>query len=321
MTIIIYILIFIGSCLLLIRSGTWVVRSLVRIAQALEWSEFLLTFCLLGFATSLPELFVGLSSAFHKTPQLSFGNIIGANIINLTLGLGLVVLLAGGLKLKREIARRESFYTAVMAFLPLLLALDGGQLSRVDGVILLAASAFYFQRVLLLKQRFTKVFDGKFQRNIVRFKLFLKDMGVFFMSVILLLVASEGVVRSITFLAGKANLPLIFAGALFVSLGTTLPEIAFGVKAISLGHKEMILGNFMGPVVVNSTLILGLVCLISPMKILNSSPFFIGVLFTSLVAFAFAVFSRTDREISRREAIILICIYLVFVVSQILLGR
>ncbi len=91
-----YILILIGSCLVLIRSSTWVVRSLTRIAKTLKWSEFLVSFCLMAFATSLPELFVGLSAAFHKIPQLSFGNIIGANILNLTLGIAVAVLVARG---------------------------------------------------------------------------------------------------------------------------------------------------------------------------------------------------------------------------------
>lgn len=316
-----YILIFIASCFLLIRSGTWLVRSLVRIAQALEWSEFWLTFCLLAFVTSLPELFVGLSSAFHQTPQLSFGNIIGANILNLTLGVGLTVLVAGGLKLKSEIARRDSLYTAIISFLPLLLMLDGGELSRIDGIILLGALAFYLQKIFHQKQRFTKVFNHKFQRDWTQFKLFLLDLAVFFGAVVLLLLAGEGVVRSITFLAGKANMPLIFAGILFVSLGTALPELIFGIRAVSLGHQEMILGNFMGTVVVNSTLILGLVALISPLKVLNLSLYFIGILFTSIVAFTFAVFSRTGRQITKKEAFVLIVIYLIFVSSQIFLGK
>ncbi|GAH91945.1 unnamed protein product, partial [marine sediment metagenome] len=80
-----YISIFIGSCLLLISSGTWVVNSLIRIAKALGWKEFVVSFILMAFATSLPELFVGITSALNHKPALSFGNVIGSNIINLTL--------------------------------------------------------------------------------------------------------------------------------------------------------------------------------------------------------------------------------------------
>ena len=98
----IYVLIFIGSCFVLIKSGSWVIKSLVRIAKDLQWSEFLVTFCLMALATSLPELFIGLNSALHKLSQLSFGNIIGANILNLTLITALVVFMGKGLKIERE---------------------------------------------------------------------------------------------------------------------------------------------------------------------------------------------------------------------------
>ncbi len=309
-----YILIFIGSCILLVKSGTWVVKALTRIARFLEWSEFLVSFLLMAFATSLPEFFVGLSSAFHKLPQLSFGNIIGANILNLTLGVGLAALVAGGLKLETQVARRDALYTAVIGFLPLLLMLDGA-CSRVDGIVLLGVLVFYLKMILHEKQRFTKVFD-KYKRGWTQYKLFLKDLAVFWGGVALLLVAGEGVVRSARALSLEMNLPLTFTGIIFVSLGTTLPEITFSLRSISLGHKEMVLGNFMGSVICNSTLILGLVSLISPLKITNFSPYLIGILFTSIVAFAFAVFARTGKKITKKEALILLGIYIVFIIFQ-----
>jgi len=310
-----YILIFVGSCFLLVRSGTWVVRSLTRIAKALEWSEFLVTFCLMAFATSLPELFVGLSSAFHKVPQLSFGNIIGANILNLTVGVAIGVLVAGGLRLETQVARRDSFYTALFSFLPILLILDG-QLSRVDGIVLLGVLAFYLKQILKEKEKFAKVFEDKFKRDITQFKLFLKDVGIFFGGIALLLLAGEGVVRSVGFLAKDLNMPLVGVGIIFVSLGTVLPEITFGVRAITMGHKEMVLGNFMGTVVINSTLILGLVSLISPLKIANFSPYIVGILFTSIVALAFAIFTRTHQQITKKEALVLLGIYIIFIFFQ-----
>ncbi|MCD6500748.1 sodium:calcium antiporter [bacterium] len=311
----IYILIFIGSCVLLVKSATWVVKALTRIARFLEWSEFLVSFILMAFATSLPEFFVGLSSAFHKIPQLSFGNIIGANILNLTLGVGIAALVAGGLKLETQVARRDALYAALCGFLPLLLMLDGA-FSRVDGIVLLGVLVFYLKMIFQEKQRFTKVFN-KYKRNWTQYKLFLKDLAVFWGGVALLLLAGEGVVRSARILSSVMNLPLIFTGIIFVGLGTTLPEITFSLRAISLGHKEMVLGNFMGSVICNSTLILGLVSLISPLKITNFSPYLIGILFTAIVAFAFAIFARTGQKITKKEALILLAIYALFIIFQL----
>lgn len=291
---------------------------MVRIAQVLEWSSFLTAFVLMAFATSLPELFVGLSSAFHKIPQLSFGNVIGANILNLTLGIAVVVLVAGGLKVKKGIARRDALFTSFIAFLPILLMLDG-QVSRVDGIVLLLALAFYLKRLFGQKQRLVKVFNDKFKKDWTQLKLFLKDVAIFFAGMSLLLLSAEGVVRSAKFFAGAINLPLVVTGIIFVSLGTVLPELTFGIKAIAMGHREMALGNFMGTVVVNSTLILGVVSLISPLKIPNFSPYFVGILFTVIVALIFAAFIRTDLKITKKEALILLGIYALFLVFQLLI--
>ncbi len=312
----VYILIFVGCCFLLVKSGTWVVKSLTRIARTLEWSEFLVTFCLMAFATSLPELFVGLSSAFHKIPQLSFGDVIGANILNLTLGVAITAFLAKGLLLESQTARRDSFYTSIIAFLPLLLLLDG-QVSRVDGILLLGVLIFYLSKIVKQKQKFAKIFNDKFAGNLTQLKLFLKDVGVFFGGIGLLLISAEGVVRSATFFAQQINLPLVVTGILIVSLGTVLPELTFGIRAVTMGHPEMVLGNFMGTVVVNSALILGLVSLISPLRITDFSPYLVGILFTALAAGLFGIFARTSKKISRKEALVLLVIYLIFIIFQL----
>lgn len=314
-----FIITFLFSCFLLIKSGTWVVRALSQIARALQWSEFLVTFCLMALATSLPELFIGLSSAFHQLPQLSFGNIIGANILNLTLGIALTVLLAGDLFLKSQAIKTDSILAAFFAFLPLFLMLDG-EVSWVDGVILLLGFLFYFKKIFHQKKKFAQVFLDNFWQEREKFKLFLKNLGKFFGGFLLLLLAAEGVVRSANFLALELNFPLIATGILFVSLGTALPELVFGVRAITLGHKKMVLGNFMGTVVINSTLILGLVSLISPLKILDFSPYLVGILFTFFVALSFSFFVQTGQKITKKEAWLLISIYLLFLFFQILLS-
>ena len=313
-----YILIFIVSCLVLVRSGTWVVRSLIRIAKYLQITEFVVAFILMAFVTTVPELFVGIMSALHGQPELSFGNIIGSNIINLTLAIGIGVLIAKGLKCEGAVIQRISIYTAVIAFLPILLMLDGS-ISRVDGIILLLALAVYLQRLFYQRERFTKVFNNAFSRDWSRFKLFLKDLGTFLAGLALLLLSAEGIVFSASFLAQAMGLPLVIMGALLVALGTNLPEITFGIKAITMGHKDMVLGNLLGAVVANSTLVLGVTVLIHPLEITNFSPYITGIVFIILATLFFTIFSRTGREITKKEAFFLLGIYLAFVAIEILL--
>lgn len=80
-----YIALFIGSCFILFVSGNWLAKSFSRFAHSLGWREFIVSFFFMSFLTSLPELLVGVSSAIEGIPELSFGNVIGQNIIHFTL--------------------------------------------------------------------------------------------------------------------------------------------------------------------------------------------------------------------------------------------
>ena len=311
-----YIFVFAASCAVLAKSGAWLVKSLTRIARYLQMTEFAVAFILMAFATTLPEFFVGVTSALSGRPELSFGNVFGSNIINLSFVAGMGALVAKGLKCQGRVIQRISIYTLVIAFLPILLMLDGS-VSRVDGIILLLALAFYMQRLFYQSERFTKVFSNHFLRDWQRFKLFLKDLFVFVFSLGLLLLSAKGVVWSSVFLASALNLPLVVLGTLIVAFGTNLPEIVFGIKAIAMGHKDMILGNLLGAVVSNSTLVLGVTVLISPLTVPSLAPYLIGIFFVVAALIFFITFSITGWGISRREALFLLLLYAVFVVLEI----
>jgi len=325
-----YILLFIVSCIVLVKSGGVVVKHLVNIARFLRWGEFVVAFLLMAVVTSLPELFVGITSALHKMPELSFGNVIGSNIINLTLVVAIPVLIAGALELKSLMAQKTAVYTSVIAVLPVFLLVDG-KLSRIDGFILLLCLAFYFQWVLSKRDKFKKVFNGKkleevsgtaeaADRAAGMVKAFIKDLVWFFAAVILLLLAAEGIVWSASVLATGIGVPLLVVSILLVALGTNLPEIIFSLKAVSLKHKDMVLANLMGSVIVNSTLVLGATVLIYPLQIFEFSPYIAGILFTLATILFFALFARSRKSINRKEGLFLLLIYVAFVIVQLFLG-
>lgn len=320
--ILLYVLIFIISCLVLVCSGTWIVQALTRIAQFLKWREFIVTAVLMAFATSVPEIFIGISSAIRGVPSLSFGTIIGSNIIALTLVIGIGTFLAKGLRFPNHgsILRKSSLDAAIITLLPLLLILDR-RLSRIDGVILLLVLVFYFRQLLSQEKRFTKILSDSFKEDQVGFKIFLKNLGIFFGAVFLILLSAEGVVFSARNLASAFDLPLVFIGALFVAFGTSLPEITFGIRSITMGSREMIVGDVIGSVVINATLVLGLMALICPFEIVDLSPYLIGIVFTVVTAIFFTIFSRTLEMISRKEAIFLLLIYITFILFQVLFAR
>ena len=314
----IYLFTFLISCLVLARSGHWIIRALIRIARFLEWKEFIAASLLMAFATSLPELFVGILSALHKKPQLSFGNVIGSNIIMLTLATSIIVILTKSLKIRGRVLQKSCFYAPLIASVPLILIIDG-YLSKTDGIILVLISIAYFSWLVRQKNGFVQAFSYKFKNKGNPFKIFLKNLLIFSGGIFLLLLASQGIVWSSMHLANMFNLPVLIIGLFLVAFGTSIPEIAFGIRSVKMNHKAMVLGNAMGSVVVNSTLVLGTTAIIYPFAISNFSPYFAGIAFTIITALLFAFFAKTDREITKKEAIILLAIYALFVITELVI--
>lgn len=288
---------------------------MVRIARFLKWKEFVVASLIMTFVTSLPELFIGISSAIHNKPLLSLGNVVGSNIVVLTLVIGVGSLVAKGLGFEGKTLQRSSLYAAFITPLPLILMLDG-MVSRWDGIILYLALIFYFHRLVLKEERFSKVINDILNGKKGDIKVLIKNMGLLLVGVGLLLGASEGAVWSASGLASTFNISLPIIGLLLVSIGTSGPEIMFGIQSISMGHDDMILGDAMGSVVVNSTFVLGTMALIRPFAVVDLPLYFVSILFTIVVVSLFAIFAKTDEKITQREGIFLIFIYVLFLIIE-----
>jgi len=310
-----FLFIFIIAAILLVKSASWVINGLRRIAHILGWSEFIVAFFLMALATSLPELFVGVAAAFHKNPALSFGNVLGANVINLTLGIGIAALVGCGIKLKKSAAKKEALFTVLFAALPVLMILDNS-LSRLDGVILLCALSVYLSFLFKQRKRQKEPFEP--EEKITEPKAVLKDFFILFLGLALLVGSAELAVWSASSFGEEIGAPAIVIGVLMVALGTTLPETAFSIRASLKKHQDMALGNLMGSVVINSSLVLGVVSIISPLKINYFPPYFIATFWIIMTSILFLLFSKSHNKITRKEAVFLLFVYLCFIIAQII---
>ena len=309
--------IFIVSFLLLFWAGTFIIGSLMRIAKFLGWKEFVVAFFVIALASTIPNFFVGISSAFHKIPQLSFGDVVGGNMVDLTLAVALVVLVAKGLSTEGRLVQASSVFTMIVAILPLFLILDG-VLGRGDGIILIGFFFFYVFWIFSKKERFAKVYDGQKVPLIKGLKIFLKDIGKIGLGIILLLAGAEGIVRSALFFANDLNLSLPLIGILVIGVGNCLPEIYFAIVSARKGQTWMILGDLMGSIITPATLVLGLVALIHPIEIVDFSPFAIARFFLIISALFFFFCVRSGRKITRKEAIFLLFVYIAFVATELI---
>ncbi|MDO8559328.1 MAG: hypothetical protein Q7R84_03265 [bacterium] len=311
----IYILVFVISCLLLTLSSSLLVGALLKIAKFLGWKEFVVGFLMMAVATSLPNLFIGIISAIDKVPELSFGDVMGANIFDLSLVVAISVFISRmGLSAKSRIVQGSAIFTVAIAILPIILALDG-IISRSDGLILISAFIFYIFWIFSKRERFEKIYDGDGK---ISFKVFFKNFGIFLLSVLLMLVAAKGLVESSLFFVKTFNIPIGLVGMFIIGIGSSLPETFFTLQAAKKSQDWLLLGNLMGGIIIVATLVLGTVALIHPIEIINFSSYFIARIFLIIAAISFLIFIRTQEKIIKKEAVILILIYLAFIASVIL---
>ena len=304
------LIVFLIACLVLVTSGSLLVKTLTKIASFLKLSEFVVGFIIMAFATSIPELFVGVTSAIAGKSALALGNVIGANIINLTLVIGIAILLGRGIKIESRKTKTDSLYMVGIAALPMVLMIIGSSLSRIDGIILLAAFAFYARRIL--RQR--RLFKREVEDNIKRKDIILTTI-LFVFSLALLFLSAKFVVEYATLLSVDLALPPILVGLFIISIGTTLPELTFGSRAVLAGHSEMALGNLIGSVIVNSTLVLGITAIIFPITA-NLLLFSVSAIFMVVIAFLFATFVESGDKLYVKEGISLILLYVFFVIIE-----
>jgi len=310
------ILIFLLS-FVLIKATDILIVNFTSLSQKTRLRKFALTGLILGLATSLPELFVGLSAAFEKESILSLGNIMGANIANLSLVVGGAALLGGTVIVRGDFLRRDIFYAFLAAASPMLLLSDG-VLSRLDGLILLIFYVFYQvivfnehsfrlrEREIKKPQRLLRIFN-------LRSKTTRKEIAWIFLGIVLLLFAADALVKIAVKLAVTFNLPLLLVGLLIVAVGTTLPELVFEIQALRSRQSSMFLGNLLGSIVANGTLIIGLVALISPFRIQNLESYLLSMMSFLLIFAIFYLFIRTKHRLERWEGSLLLLIYLIFI--------
>jgi len=311
----VYLVIFIICFFVLAHSSKWLVKSLTKLSKFLGWKEFVVAFFTMALAGTLPNLSIGLSSVVHKVPHLSLSEIIGGNIVDLSLAMALAILISGhGLRLASRTVQGTAIFTLLISLFPLLLIIDK-ELSRIDGVLLIAAFVVYSAWLFAREDRFTKVYNKMI--GTMGFKDIFSHLSKILCSIVLLLLAAEGIVRSATYFSTFFNLPLVLIGVLIVGLGNALPEIFFSIQAAKRRKSWMVVGNLMGAVIFPVTLVLGTVAILRPIVITDFSPFVIGRVFLVLSAIFFLVFIRTGKRITKKEAMFLLGIYILFILAEI----
>lgn len=304
-----YLLLFVGF-VILIFGGHWLLKAAVGLSLRLKIPKIVIGMTVVSFATSAPELIVSLNSALEGHADLALGNVIGSNIANLGLVLGIVTIIS-------SISVQKSFYTTnwpVMMLSSIMLyffiAFDG-ILQRYEGVILIV-TLFVFLVYLL-----------KFQKPAVVDEMPEDDEELpIHLIVIYHLIGGVGLwVGSELLIKGAVNLALEFGvterviGVTIISIGTSVPELAASVIAIIKKEKAISLGNLIGSNIFNIASVLGLTAMIMPINVIDKGLLSNDIIWMIAISTLLLplIFIPKKLEISRFKGLVLFLAYLIFI--------
>jgi cation:H+ antiporter len=313
--IIVYLVIILGFSLLLIKAAEVLTDGVRQLADLTNLTKFNLTVLLMALINALPELVICVIAALNQQSLLALGIILGSNIANLSLVVGTAAVAGGGFSVAGEFLRMDIISIFLAGLTPFILLLDG-RLSPVDGLILLGIYALFASREIY----YPKEGDYHLRRFIIsrgrkkKIGHWLIRMGL---GAATLILSGEMIVRSGLSLAGFLGAAPFLIG-LITAIGTTLPELSFEIKAVRRHEAAMVLGNLCGQLMANSTLILGITALISPIKLLSGGlrDYGLGLGAFALIFILFWIFTKTKKKLERWEGAMLVGAYLGFMILE-----
>lgn len=285
--------------------GYLFVEAILGIARWARISPGIVGATLAAFATSAPELAVAVSAARLGYPALSFGNLLGSNVMNLGLIIGLSLASCGGRCQPGAI--RVHTVSAMLATGLMALWLADGMLSRMDGVVLLVGFATWLAIVIrdARRQRAMAVSEPMTTSRIPLVLIGLAGLG-------LLGVAGQMIVFGAESLAREHQLNEIVVGAIVVALGTSAPELITAIVAAVRGHGDVALGTTLGSVIFNAMFLGGLLAVLSPFGVAMQIVL-IPLAFAAVLAAV--VYPPASGELGRRRGLLLLLLYATYLAT------
>lgn len=259
----------------LLVGGDWLVKSAARLASSYGASVLVIGLTVVAWATSAPELIVSLSAALQGSSAIALGNVIGSNIVNIGLCLGIMGLIFP-VKLSWDLIRREIPLMIGAGVLAFLLCLDG-VLSRLDGLILFLGFLGFSLLVYVLVRRQSRQIvasleqyeqeEGLIDKQVNR----LREVGRLAAGLTFLIVGANLTVDGATAVAKTLGISEFVIGLTLVAFGTSLPEFAASLVAAAHHQSDIAVGNVIGSNIANLLGILGLTALVQPIPVTPTS--------------------------------------------------
>lgn len=282
-----------------------------RIAESFHMSRYLVGFIVVSFVAILPETFIAVNAALQGQPSLGIGTLFGSNVIDLTLIFAILVLFVGkrGIRVEKGLYKKLRIYPLFLT-IPLLLGLDGVFTRSEGAALIIVGIIFYyymFRNAVGISSRSEEI------RHRVRNAVY------FFGSMILLLIGAHFTSSAAVSLAESMRVSPILIGVLIVSFGTTLPELSFSLKAIKHKKDALAIGDILGSVLADATIVVGIVAMMTPFTFSQTIAYVAGG-FMVMSSVLLLAFFRSKFKVSRREAWLLIGLWGAYIIAEIITG-
>jgi len=297
------------------------IKGASSLARRLGLSLLVISLTVIAFGTSLPEFVVSLFSDLRSIPDLAIGNIIGSNIVNILLILGLSASI-GNIKLNNKAVKAEIPFALFVMLLLFLLANDAfvageidGMFSRKDGMILLAALFLFIYYTFILFQ----TGRGRKPTEVAVYPWWLSG-GMMIFGIFCLYYGGTLLIDNSLLLARVLGLSNAFTGLMIVSLGTSLPELAVAMVAASQKKTDVVVGSVVGSNIGNVLWIVGITSLIKPFEYnLQMNIDIIVAIGATALLLVFA-FAGNKKVITRNEGWVMIGLYLIYLIYLVWRG-
>ena len=313
MDMVLQVILLLVGFVILIKGADWLIDGASSTASHFKVSKMLIGLTIVAFGTGAPELAVSISSLINGTTDMLLGNVIGSNIINILLLIGIAATIRP-IRVKKDTVAKElplllliSTVIIVLFLDTILVSAEANTISRADGIIcLLCFSIFIFYIISMARKNRaakTEVEKPKFKLGISLLLILVGLAGV--------IGGSELVVSSASSIASSIGISDRIIALTIVAFGTSLPELITTVKAAKRGENELLIGNIIGSNIFNICIVLGL-----PVALFGTvTPDSFEVIDLIMLVGATVILllvSRSGRKINRLEGIAMLLIFVIY---------
>lgn len=314
------VVVFLAGLIIITIGAELVLKGSSKLASLLGISPILIGLTVVSIGTSLPELAVGVTAIKDGAGDIAVGNIAGTNIVNILLILGLSAAIRP-LPLHLKSVKSEVFVMIFAAILLLVLSIDG-TLSYIDGLLMLLLGVLYL--IMLVKNsrkkspKLIKEYEEEYEPSSKKEQ---SNRKIWVINSLILLTGLAGTIYGADLLVkGAVDIAIAFGlsesviGLTIIAIGTSAPELVTTIVATIKNDRDVAIGNLLGSSINNILLILGITCLFAPKGLnIDDTLLWFDLPLAALVAIVCYPVFRSGQMVSRKEGIIFVTAYLVYI--------